>query len=61
MSDEDFIEMFFADFEDGLQKCGKQYTRPADYLERGVRIINGIRNRTGNFSEGKTGAHYDYD
>lgn len=34
-----FIEKFYADIEAGYTALGKTYTRPADYIERALRIL----------------------
>ncbi len=39
MNDEEWIEKFYSDLESGLEN----YTRPADYKERAMRILNGKR------------------
>lgn len=39
MSDAEWIEMFYSDLETGLSN----YTRPADYIERAMRILHGKR------------------
>lgn len=39
MNDEKWIEEFYSDLEAGLDN----YTRPADYMERAKRILNGKR------------------
>lgn len=52
--DREFIEMFYRDFEQGMANIGKKYVRPADYIERAMRILTGIRNRCLFTHEGHT-------
>jgi len=49
----EWIEQFYNDLERGLDK----YKRPADYIERAERILNGNRNTVGNLAEGRTGGY----
>ena len=42
---DEFIEQFYADFEQGMASAGKKYVRPADYKERAMRVIFKILER----------------
>lgn len=57
-SDMAFIEQWYAELERGLGN----YTRPADYIDRALRVMNAsdTRNRMRNQREGKQG-HYNED
>ena len=44
-SDMAFIERFYHDFEHGLAGVGKAYKRPADYIERALRVMNNSASR----------------
>ena len=48
-SDIDWIERFYSDFE---RASGRK--RPADYVERGLRVLNGKRKPCRNNTEGLT-------
>ena len=52
-----FIEQWYGDIEKGYVALGKVYTRPADYIERALRIMNAstTRNRLLSQYEGKRG------
>lgn len=43
ISDEDrqWIEQFYAEFEEGQRSLGKEYVRPADYIERALKVLYG--------------------
>lgn len=58
----DFIEQWYADIETGFLSCGKTYVRPADYIERALRVMNGSKRRSRmlNQFEGNRG-HYNED
>lgn len=51
--DIDWIERFYGDIEAGYLSIGKTYKRPADYIERAMRIIKGSRNPLKAQFEGK--------
>jgi len=52
-----WIELFYADVE----RRDKNYKRPADYLERGLRILYGKRNKIQWNIEGKRVGSVRYD
>lgn len=45
VDDLEFIERFYADIEQGFKSIGKEYVRPADYIERAIRIMNNSTKR----------------
>lgn len=59
--DVEFIEKWYSDIETGFKGLGKTYTRPADYVERALRIMNGSKGRSRLLHqvEGKKGAHHE--
>lgn len=61
VEDIEFIEDWYADIEQGFKSMGKTYSRPDDYIERALRVMNSSkkRNRILNQYEGKKGAHHE--
>lgn len=59
--DADWIEKFYSDLEIGFNSTGKVYTRPADYIQRALRIINAgnKRNTLLHQFEGKRGFYHE--
>jgi len=43
--DIEFIENLYKDLESGFRSLGKKYTRPDDYIDRALRIMNESRTR----------------
>lgn len=60
--DVEFIEQWYKDIETGYKAIGKDYKRPADYIDRAIRVMNesSKRGRITNQFEGKRG-HYHED
>jgi len=36
----EWIETFYSDIEKGMRHTNHEYTRPADYVERALRVLN---------------------
>ena len=45
IEDIEFIENLYRDLESGFKGVGKKYTRPDDYIDRALRIMNESRTR----------------
>ncbi len=52
MIDIEIIDEFYRIMEDGLNACGKQYSRPADYVDRMNRVLGNARNPVKNQRSG---------
>lgn len=57
----EWIEKFYSDFEAGYRGIGQTYTRPKDYIERALRVINesAKRSKLMNQFEGKRGFYHE--
>ena len=45
IEDLEFIENLYENLESGFRGIGKKYTRPDDYIDRALRIMNESRTR----------------
>ena len=50
-----FIGAWYEDVENGFKAIGKEYTRPSDWLDRAIRVLNTPRGKMGNQAEGRKG------